>query len=87
MAFLKARKYTYLFKVIFNSKDLIRTPNRAKSPSYIDICAILGRFLFSVTSLFMPLVIPEPSANICSSSGVAPPVINVLMRVKALSLK
>ena len=30
---------------------------------------------------------PTPSASICSSSGVAPPVINVRINVNALSLK
>ena len=30
---------------------------------------------------------PTPSASMCSSSGVAPPVINVRISVKALSLK
>ena len=59
-----------------------------KVASSTAICATRQRFLCAIISLVLyPPRIPTPSARICSSSGVAPPVINVRISVSALSLK
>ena len=83
----------YFLKRIRNSKysHSIRfkfTPNCANGPSYRSTCATRHLSLLArVSGVLYPPLIPTPSARICSSSGVAPPVINVRINVRALSLK
>ena len=61
------------------------TPNFAYFTSSKQICESLGLFLFSILS--KPSRISDSSANICSNSGVVPPVMSVRISVRALSLK
>lgn len=64
------------------------TPNCDKGPSNKEIWETLHLSLLASTlGEQYPPLIPAPSAKICSSSGVAPPVIKVLINVRALSLK
>ena len=63
------------------------TPNLASGPELRENMWTLQRLRFSSASAVAPPQMPAPSAMICSSSCVAPPVTSARMSARAFTLK